>query len=162
MEKVRTGGKEGALEHELAGLIEAAKLARKRAYAPYSGFRVGAAVLCPDGAVFDGANVENAVYGESICAERVAVYKAVSEGRNEFKAIAVVCGGAEPCYPCGSCRQVLVEFNPEMTVIMASADGSRVLEAKASQLLPHAFTPERLEAGRRPEAPEVPGPGPWP
>ncbi len=150
------------MEHELAGLIEAAKLARKRAYAPYSGFRVGAAVLCPDGAVFDGANVENAAFGESICAERVAICKAVSEGHKDFKAIAVVCGGDAPCYPCGSCRQVLVEFNPEMVVIMASADGSRVLEARASELLPRAFMPERLEAGRRPEAPEVPGPGPWP
>ncbi|MCL5292204.1 MAG: cytidine deaminase [Actinobacteria bacterium] len=150
------------MEHELAGVIEAAKQARKHAYASYSNFKVGAAVLCPDGTMFSGANVENAVYGESICAERVAIFNAVSEGRREFTAMAVVCGGEEPCCPCGSCRQVFVEFNPDMTVIMASMKGTHILEMKASDLLPHAFMPERLEEGRRPEAPEPPGPRAWP
>ncbi|MCL4499961.1 MAG: cytidine deaminase [Chloroflexi bacterium] len=150
------------MNHELASLIDAAKQARKQAYAPYSNFAVGAALLCPDGTVFTGCNVENAIYGETLCAERVTIAKAVSEGRREFRAMAIVCSGPEPCVPCGSCRQMMVEFNTEMTILMASTGSSDILELNASELMPHAFTPERLEEGRKPEPPEAPGPGVWP
>ncbi|MHB0976275.1 MAG: cytidine deaminase [Candidatus Aquicultorales bacterium] len=150
------------MEHEFASLIEEARQARKHAYAPYSDFRVGAAVLCGDGSVFTGANVENAAYPETACAERVAIWAAVSAGRRDIVAIATVCGGDEPCYPCGGCRQVFNEFNPEMLVISASSHGTRIAETKASELLPHAFSPERLAEGRGPEEPEAPSPRPWP
>lgn len=150
------------MEHELASLVESAKLARKNAYAPYSKFKVGAALLCPDGTVFTGVNVENAAYGETLCAEEVALGTAVADGRREFSAIAIVCGGESPCAPCGSCRQALAEFSPEMKVVMASADAAHIREMKLSELLPDAFTAARLEEGRRPEEPEIPGPGPWP
>ncbi|NCO65301.1 cytidine deaminase [Candidatus Aquicultor secundus] len=125
-------------------LIQAAITeARQNAYAPYSGFRVGAALLCEDGRVFLGANVENAVYGLTMCAERVAVANAVTAGCRSFEALAVVADGPTPCPVCGACRQVLAEFGPETRIIMANIAGE-VKKAKLKDLLPTAFTNEQL------------------
>jgi cytidine deaminase len=129
-------------------LLGAAREARSNAYAPYSNFQVGAALLAADGRIFTGVNVENASYGLTTCAERTAVSKAVSEGAREFRAIAVV--GPEDdvaCPPCGSCRQILYELGPDMVVVMAS-DGGRPLERKLSELLPGAFDGARLGESR--------------
>ena len=119
-------------------LLIKAQEASLRAYAPYSGFTVGAALECEDGAVFTGCNVENAAYGECICAERTAVVKAVSEGHTAFRRIAVYGTGKNYCMPCGSCRQVLSEFSPEMEVLCARAEGSYVSH-KLNKLLPYSF-----------------------
>ncbi len=124
-------------------LIEKAKAAQKNAYAPYSGFKVGAAVLTESGEIFTGANVENASYGLSMCAERVAVFKAVSEGYRKFRAIAVVADTDYPVRPCGACRQVLAEFG-DMDIIMVDKNGKYEV-CKLSELLPKAFTPKDLE-----------------
>jgi len=128
---------------EEARLIRAALEARERAYAPYSHFAVGAALLAADGRIFTGCNVENASYGLTMCAERVALFKAVSEGAREFTAIAIACG-AGPCAPCGACRQVLREFSPDLLVIMADAAGKEVRKERLSSLLPSSFGPEHL------------------
>jgi len=124
-------------------LIEAASHARRWAYAPYSHYAVGAAVLTASGKTYDGVNVENAAYPTTICAERVAVFKAVSEGERSFQAIAVVTenGGS----PCGSCRQVLAEFGLETRVIIANAEGTVMFEGSVADLLPGAFTPDDLK-----------------
>jgi cytidine deaminase len=124
-------------------LIQTAVEARKWAYVPYSGYAVGAALLTASGRVYDGVNVENAAYPTTICAERVAVFKAVSEGERDFKAIAVVTenGGM----PCGSCRQVLAEFSLDMTVLIADTAGNLVEEVPLVELLPRAFTPKDLK-----------------
>ncbi|MEM4374408.1 MAG: cytidine deaminase, partial [Nitrososphaerota archaeon] len=100
-----------------AQLLMQARKAMRYSYAPYSRFRVGAALLTEEGEVVTGCNVENPSYGLSNCAERTAVFKAVSEGRRRFRAIAVVSSRANPVYPCGACRQVLREFNPRLKVI---------------------------------------------
>ena len=123
-------------------LIQTAIEARKWAYAPYSNYPVGAALLTESGHIYDGVNVENAAYPTTICAERVAVFKAVSEGERDFQAIAVVTenGGS----PCGSCRQVLAEFGLEITVIIADTAGNLIEELTLSDLLPQAFTPKDL------------------
>ena len=124
-------------------LIQTAIEARKWAYAPYSNYPVGAAVLTASGRIYDGVNVENAAYPTTICAERVAVFKAVSEGERDFQAIAVVTenGGS----PCGSCRQVLAEFGLEITVLIADAAGNLIEELTLHELLPQAFTPKDLK-----------------
>ena len=124
-------------------LLKIATEARQEAYAPYSGFRVGAAVLCDDGRVFSGANVENAVYGLSLCAERVALVKAVSDGCRRFEVLAVIAGGPTPCPPCGACRQFLAEFGADTIVIMANTNGD-IRRARIKDLLPLAFTSEQL------------------
>jgi cytidine deaminase len=123
-------------------LIQKAVDAQKKSYSPYSEYKVGAALLTNDGKTFTGCNVENAAYGEAICAERTALVKAISEGYQEFEAIAVVTenGGS----PCGSCRQVLAEFNPNLKVIVADSK-SNVNEISLSELLPHHFGPEMLK-----------------
>jgi cytidine deaminase len=123
-------------------LIEKAQQARQQAYAPYSNYRVGAALLTSTGDVFSGANVENAAYPTSMCAERVAIFKAVSEGQRQLQAIAVVTenGGS----PCGSCRQVLAEFGLETLVLIADAQGRVVQEMTVEELLPGAFRPADL------------------
>jgi len=123
-------------------LIEVAALAREKAYAPYSGFPVGAALLASSGKVYTGCNVENASSGLTVCAERVAVFKAVSEGEQEFDTIAVVTatGGS----PCGACRQVLIEFGDSLRVLVADTEG-HVLGFSMEQLLPNAFPGWSLE-----------------
>jgi cytidine deaminase len=122
-------------------LVLAAREARERAYAPYSNYRVGAALLTEDGQVFTGCNVENAVYPAGNCAERVAIEKAVSEGNRRFVAIAVATdnGGT----PCGVCRQVMNEFAPNLIVILADAEGI-TSEMPLQALLPHAFGPKDI------------------
>lgn len=119
-------------------LLRLAQEASANAYAPYSGFPVGAAVECDDGTVFTGCNVENAAYGDCICAERTAVVKAVSEGRTVFRRIAIYAAGKNYCMPCGTCRQVLAEFSPEVEVLSAKAGGSYV-SYPLNKLLPHTF-----------------------
>jgi cytidine deaminase len=124
-------------------LIEAAVAARQWAYAPYSNYRVGAALLTGSGRIYDGVNVENAAYPTAMCAERVAVFKAVSEGEHSFEAIAVATanGGS----PCGSCRQVLAEFGLETQVLMTNDQGEVVWETTVADLLPGAFQPDDLK-----------------
>ncbi|GAB4526426.1 MAG: cytidine deaminase [Anaerolineae bacterium] len=122
-------------------LIASATASRERAYAPYSSFKVGAALLGKSGRVYTGCNVENAAYGPSMCAERTAIFKAVSEGEREFRSIAVVTeNGASPC---GVCRQVMMEFAPDMTVIIADTRGNTRLTT-VRDLLPDGFTPDQL------------------
>ncbi len=130
-------------------LIAAALAARERAYAPYSRFQVGAAVLTSAGEVVAGCNVENASFGLTNCAERVAIGKAVSEGAHEFAAIAVT--GPEdalPCTPCGACRQVLYEFGPDLCLVTSAQGGEGYQLTTVSDLLPGAFGPARLAASR--------------
>lgn len=124
-------------------LIKKAKEARENSYSPYSNFAVGAALLTEEGKIFTGCNVENAVYGLSNCAERTAIFKAVSEGYRRFTAIAVVADTDEVCKPCGSCRQVFIEFNPDMEVIMSNLNGDVEIK-KAVQLLPGSFSRKQL------------------
>lgn len=119
-------------------LVTLAKKAMKNAYAPYSHFQVGAALLAKDGQVFLGCNVENASYGATNCAERTAVFKAVSEGVREFERIAIVASSGDYAAPCGICRQVLFEFMPEGTVILDSDDkGMKIVPLR--ELLPLGF-----------------------
>lgn len=119
-------------------LIEKAKEAMIYAYAPYSKFKVGAVVMTDDGSLFNGCNAENVSLGLSMCAERIAIYKAVSAGYRNFQILAVVCDTREPCTPCGACRQVMVEFSPEMDVVMANLH-QEIRVKKAKDLLPDAF-----------------------
>ncbi len=128
-------------------LMEAAVAAREYSYSPYSGYRVGAALLGKSGKIYTGCNVENAGYTPTNCAERTAVFKAVSEGEREFAAIAVVGGAGDTidpaCTPCGVCRQVLAEFcSADMPVILGTPDNLRVLTL--GELLPFAFTSKNL------------------
>jgi cytidine deaminase len=125
-------------------LLEHAKLAREKAYVPHSNFKVGAALLTKDGKIYEGCNIENASYGLSNCAERTAIFKAISEGDTEFEAIAVVADTKEPVAPCGACRQVIFEFNPKMQVIMSNMHGD-VSEYTIDQLLPGAFKSADLD-----------------
>jgi cytidine deaminase len=126
-----------------AELIARATAARDLAYAPYSGFAVGAALLARDGRVFTGCNVENASYGLAVCAERVALFKAVSEGAREFARLAVVAGAEAFVSPCGACRQVLWEFAPDLVVISADLKG-RVRRWTLRELLPDPFDDRML------------------
>ena len=129
-------------------LIELAKEAMKRAYAPYSAFQVGAALLCGDGTVYQGCNIENAAYGPSNCAERTAIFKAVYDGKRDFTAIAI-CGGKDgiitgACPPCGVCRQVLREFcQDDFIIYIVGAEGS-FESCTLGELLPHSFSPNNL------------------
>jgi len=123
-------------------LIAAARAAAAHAYAPYSGFRVGAAVLTRDGRVFTGCNIENASYGLTLCAERVAIARAVSEGATAFRAVAIAGGSAEtPAPPCGACRQALAEFcPPSLPVWYAGLSTGPVRATTLRRLLPARFT----------------------
>lgn len=124
-------------------LIDMALKAMENAYAPYSGFKVGAALLCSDKKVYTGCNIENSSYGASNCAERTAIFKAVSEGEREFEKIAIVSSSGDFTFPCGICRQVLSEFMYDKTVVIFSEkDG--ISEFKVKDLLPEAF---RLQRG---------------
>jgi len=119
-------------------LLQAAKKTLNLAHAPYSGFRVGAAILAEDGTVFSGCNIENSSYGLTICAERVALFKAVSEGSVKLNAVGLVTDTEDPVMPCGACRQVLSEFNPDMIVVSGTIRGKSV-SRKLSELLPEPF-----------------------
>ena len=127
---------------ERTKLIQLALEVRERAYTPYSNYCVGAALLTTSGKFFTGCNVENAAYPTSMCAERVAVFKAVSEGEREFAAIAVVTSNGGT--PCGACRQVLAEFGLDTIVLIADTTGKLRQEARLSELLPGAFGPGDL------------------
>lgn len=124
-------------------LVEKAIVAARNAYAPYSNYQVGAALYASSGAVYSGCNVENAAYPATICAERTALVKAVSEGEREFECIVVAThnGG----FPCGTCRQMLYEFSPELLVIICDFEGQIQSELSLSALLPHAFGPGSLQ-----------------
>lgn len=127
---------------EKQSLIDLANEARSRAYVPYSNYPVGAALRTKSGRIYTGVNVENAAYPQTMCAERVAIFKAVSEGEKEFEVIAVVTnnGGS----PCGGCRQVMAEFGLDTIVLFGNGQGELVKETTVNQLLPEAFTPKHL------------------
>ena len=129
-------------QQEKQSLIDLANTARQRAYVPYSHYAVGAALRLKNGRIFTGVNVENAAYPQTMCAERVAIFKAVSEGEKDFEIISVVTdnGGS----PCGGCRQVMAEFGLDTIVLMADGSGKLVKETTVKELLPEAFTPAHL------------------
>jgi cytidine deaminase len=129
-------------KHEKQALIDLANTARQRAYAPYSHYPVGAALRTKTGRLFTGVNVENAAYPQTMCAERVAIFKAVSEGEKEFEVISVVTdnGGS----PCGGCRQVMAEFGLDTIILLADGNGKLVKQTTVGELLPEAFTPKQL------------------
>jgi cytidine deaminase len=124
-------------------LIASALEASRNAYAPYSRFEVGAALLAQDGEIFTGCNVENASYGATLCAERNAVTAAVCAGYKDFSAIAIVTSSSPPAPPCGLCLQVLVEFCSELSVLLANPEGE-VVRTKLSKLLPRPFSPHNI------------------
>jgi cytidine deaminase len=130
-------------KEEQQALIDLASEARRRAYAPYSNYAVGAALRTKSGRLYTGVNIENAAYPHTMCAERVAMFKAVSEGETEFEVIAVVTnnGGS----PCGGCRQVMAEFGLDTLVLIADGEGSLQKVLTVSELLPEAFTPKHLQ-----------------
>ena len=125
-------------------LIAKALEMRQKAYAPYSKFRVGAALETADGTVYGGCNVENAAYGSCICAERTALVKAVSEGHRKIVRLAVAGDSTDYCWPCGACRQMLREFAPELVIDVVNKNGDAVTTTLAD-LLPHSFGPDTLE-----------------
>lgn len=125
-------------------LLELAAQAREKAYVPYSQYKVGAALLAKSGRIYTGCNVENASYGATICAERTAVVKAVSEGEREFEALAVVVDGPKPSSPCGICRQVLAEFGTDLRLLLGNLEGN-VVVSTVKDYLPDAFTPKNLD-----------------
>jgi len=132
---------------EAKKLIELAKQAREHAYAPYSHFKVGAALLTRSGKVYTACNIENASYGLTICAERVALFKAISEGEREFTKIAVVADVDGYCAPCGACRQVMREFGKQIEVIMANLAGMYTVQT-IDELLPGAFVAGDLQTAK--------------
>ena len=127
---------------ERQALIDLGNAARQRAYVPYSNYPVGAALRTKTGRIYTGVNVENAAYPQTMCAERVAIFKAISDGEKEFEVISVVTdnGGS----PCGGCRQEMAEFALDMIVLMADGNGRLIKESTVKELLPEAFTPEHL------------------
>lgn len=125
-------------------LVEKALEAKQNAYTPYSHFPVGAALVTSSGKIFTGCNVEQATYGGTVCAERTAIVKAVSEGEKDIKAICCVADTEDFCTPCGICRQFIYEFGPDIEVIMANKKGE-YRSASISELLPEAFGPESLK-----------------
>jgi cytidine deaminase len=130
-------------DHQMVVLRERAFAAMDRAYAPYSNFKVGAALLSSDGSVHEGCNVENASYPAGVCAERSAVASAVTRGSRSFEAIVIATDAEEPAPPCGICRQVLMEFSPHMTIVSVNRAG-RDQRWVLDELLPMAFTPQSL------------------
>ena len=130
-------------QEESQSLIDLANKARQHAYVPYSKYPVGSALRTKTGRIYTGVNVENAAYPHTMCAERVAIFKAVSDGESEFEAIAVVTnnGGS----PCGGCRQVMAEFGLDTIVLIADGTGKLQKEMTVAELLPEAFTPDHLQ-----------------
>ncbi len=125
---------------ENENLIIHAKSAMEKAYTPYSGFKVGAALLTEEGEIYTGCNIENLSYGATVCAERTAIFKAVSEGKTVFKKLAVVSSQGDKTFPCGICRQVMQEFMPNGEIIVS--DDNSIAIYKVSELLPHSFNSE--------------------
>jgi cytidine deaminase len=125
-------------------LLKEAVDASKYAHCPYSNFRVGAAVLTKSGKIYKGGNIENVSYGATVCAERVAIWKAVSEGEMDFEAIAVIGPGSKEAYPCALCRQVMVEFGLDWLVISGDSKGNYMGEKSVREIVPFPFTPDAL------------------
>ena len=144
LHRVTTGSDLPGEARTVALLRERAFAAMERAYAPYSNFRVGAALLSSDGSVAEGCNVENASFPAGMCAERSAVSAAVARGNRSFQAIAIATEAEEPTPPCGMCRQVLEEFSPSLVVMSFTRDG-REARWTLDELLPRAFTPQSLD-----------------
>jgi cytidine deaminase len=144
MSSAKASQPEAATDHQMLVLRERALAAMERAYAPYSNFRVGAALLASDGSIAEGCNVENASYPAGMCAERSAVAAAVARGARAFEAVVVATEAEEPTPPCGICRQVLEEFSPNMLVISYTRSG-REARWSLTELLPKAFTPRSLQ-----------------
>lgn len=126
-------------------LVDLAFTMLEHSYVPYSGFPVGAALECADGTVYTGCNVENSAFGSTICAERTALVKAVSDGKREFARIAVVGNSQDYCWPCGACRQMLYEFAPHLKVLVARRDREFVTLDLSADLLPHGFGPSSMD-----------------
>jgi cytidine deaminase len=141
---VERGGRLAVAGHEATALRERAMAAMERAYAPYSKFQVGAALLGSDGSISEGCNVENAAYPVGICAERAALAGAIARGQRGFRAITIATNSETPTPPCGMCRQALVEFSPELEVVSITRAGAEA-RWRLSELLPAAFTPRSLE-----------------
>lgn len=120
-------------------LLSIADKAMENAYSPYSNFKVGAALLCRDGSVFTGCNIENATYGATNCAERTAIFKAVSEGHRDFETIAIVSSGGDETFPCGICRQVMAEFAPELKIVLRNKANEECIYT-LMELLPKSFS----------------------
>lgn len=131
-------------------LVELAFTMHQYAYCPYSVFPVGAALECADGTVFTGCNVENAAYGSSICAERTALVKAISAGKRTFVRLAVAGNGKDFCWPCGACRQMLYEFQPDLTILAAN-ESHHFVKTTLRDLMPHGFGPKNLQQEREPK-----------
>jgi cytidine deaminase len=125
-------------------LLKEAVEASRFAHCPYSNFRVGAAVLTESGKIYKGGNIENVSYGATVCAERVAIWKAVSEGEKVFQAIAVIGPGSKEAYPCAQCRQVMVEFGLDWLVISGDSKGNYMGEKTVREIVPFPFTPDAL------------------
>ncbi len=127
-------------------LIDAAWQAREHAYAPYSRFRVGAAVHCADGSIYGGCNIENVSYGLTNCAERTAMFQAVANGANEFHRMVICADTPEPIAPCGACRQVMVELAPQMEVLLINKEGKQIFTT-VEKLMPYSFSdfPQQTE-----------------
>ena len=135
------------MKKEYQELIRAANRAKLNAYAPYSKFYVGAAILTDDGKIFSGCNIENSSYGLTICAERTAIFSAIAQGISKFKAIAIVSNSSEVITPCGACRQVLFELAGDIDIIMSS-NSKKIKIVRLKQLLPLPFTGNNLKQPR--------------
>jgi cytidine deaminase len=130
---------------EIDRLLDLAQEARDHAYAPYSHYSVGAALLTAEGQVYQGCNIENAGFTSTICAERTAFFKAIYDGHRAFRAVAVIATGEEMGFPCGVCRQVMAEFcDRDFIIVTANRDRSKVDVSTFEQLLPHSFGPKDL------------------
>ena len=141
-----------SIQKQMQQLVESALEARKFSYSPYSHFQVGAALLCKDGTVYTGCNIENAAFGPTNCAERTAFFKAVSEGKRDFVAIAIAGGPAgeeilDYAYPCGVCRQVMREFCDPQTFMLYFNDKGNIVTMTLAEMLPLGFGPSNLKSG---------------
>jgi len=139
--KIRKKAKKKMDKNEV---IKQAIEAMENAYAPYSKFKVGAALLTKSGKIYTGCNIENSSYGASVCAERVAIFKAVSEGEHDFELLVVATKTEEPSPPCGICRQVISEFSNDLPIMLVNDKGS-IIETNINKLLPFPFLKERLD-----------------